>query len=122
MRPRALEVAISAKLSRTPQGDHGVYADSASVRPDDIRLAVTYPILWDLITWAKRGGASWFDLGGITLGHATDGDPLGGISDFKRFFTEDLIDVGEEWRFPLHSLRARLAAFVDRLRSPRATG
>lgn len=98
-------------------GDHAVYADSASVRPTDIRIAVAYPLLWDLIAWAKATGARWFDLGGVTLGGATDGDPLGGISDFKRFFSEDLITVGEEWQMAPHTLRAAAAQAVHRWRT-----
>jgi hypothetical protein len=93
-------------------GDHAVYSDSASTRQDDIRIAVTYPMLWDLITWARGTGAAWFDLGGVTTGDGAGDDPLAGISDFKRFFTTDLIEVGEEWQLAPLSLSARAAQWA----------
>lgn len=95
-------------------GDHATYAESASTRVSDMRIAVAYPMLWDLIRWANRTGASWFDLGGVTLGTATDGDAFGGISDFKRFFSQEVVELGGTWVLPAHTLRARLAQWVHR--------
>ncbi|MBD0320265.1 MAG: GNAT family N-acetyltransferase [Gemmatimonadetes bacterium] len=96
-------------------GDHGQYSDAASTRATDVRVSLAYPLLWDIILWAKRGGMSWFDLGGVTRGNLGDeADPLGGISDFKRFFTRELATVGEDWVLESSSIRARLARAVHR--------
>ena len=98
--------------------DHAQYADAASTRETGSRVALAYPLLWDLMTWARRAGATWFDLGGVTRGSRVEGepqtseggaDPLAGISDFKRFFTSTLADVGEEWVLEPDTFRARVA-------------
>lgn len=90
-------------------GDHAEYADSASTRVATVRAPLSYALAWDLICWARRNGATWFDFGGITRGHLGDGDPLGGISDFKRFFSNQIAPVGEEWVLEPHYLKAKLA-------------
>ena len=60
--------------------------------------------------WAKSQGVTWFDFGGITVGTQGDpDDPLGGISDFKRYFSRDVVEVGEERVFEPRRLRAGLA-------------
>ena len=98
-------------------GDHADYADSASAADVGVRVAIAYPLVWDLIRWSTELGASWFDLGGVTLGTEVDADdPLGGISDFKRFFSRDLAEVRQTWLMPPHTLRARLAQAAARMR------
>lgn len=87
-------------------GDHGEYSVGASTTDLDLRIPVGYPLLWDLVVWAKGWGASWFDLGGVTSGEGED--PLAGVSDFKRFFSTELRTVGGTWILPPRSLRARL--------------
>jgi hypothetical protein len=105
---------------------HGEYAhyDAAGAARTEGRLPVNYALLWDLVRWAKRGGARWLDLGGVTFGHLADGeDALGGISDFKRYFTRDVVEVGGEWLLEPRPLRAGLAralgAAVRRVRGLR---
>jgi lipid II:glycine glycyltransferase (peptidoglycan interpeptide bridge formation enzyme) len=68
--------------------------------------------MWDLIVWAKRAGATWFDFGGVTAGTAGSGDPLGGISDFKRLFSKERAEVAEDWVLEPRKLVARLARLV----------
>lgn len=93
--------------------DHAEYNDSAAIRDDQIKVPLAYALIWDLIIWAKNCGAAWFDMGGVTPGQLNDtSDPLGGISDFKRFFSKTLVPVGEEWEWEPHPARARLARFV----------
>jgi hypothetical protein len=95
-------------------GTHAQYSDGASARQLG-RLPLMYPLLWDLIRWARDNGAQWFDMGGVTAGSLGDGqDPLGGISDFKRRFSDDVIDVAEEWVFEPTSLIATLARGLNR--------
>lgn len=90
------------------------YVAGASSRPSDLgRVWVVHPLFWDLILWAKRGGATWFDLGGVTTGTTGSGDPVGGISDFKRLFSKHMADVADDWVLEPRWLPARLAAVVS---------
>jgi hypothetical protein len=96
-------------------GDHVYYSEAASTRnTGDQRFALAYGVMWDLILWAKRTGASWFDMGGITRGSHTDEDPLGGISDFKRYFSQNLVEIREQWVLDDHSWQASLASAIRR--------
>jgi hypothetical protein len=84
--------------------DHAVYSDGASTRGPEVSTALSYAIMWDLIRWAKARGCSWFDLGGITAGtHGDPNDLRGGISDFKRRFTDRVVEVGGEWEIVSNS-------------------
>lgn len=95
------------------QGRFVEYATAASTRETDLKMPLVYPLAWDLIVWAKRVGAGHFDFGGISPGsHADEEDRLGGISDFKRYFTTDRVRVGEEWILEPHPLKAALAHAV----------
>jgi hypothetical protein len=89
------------------------YWAGASTRPKDLRVHIVHPLFWDLILWAKRGGATWFDLGGVTAGTAASGDPVGGISDFKRLFSKETTDVAEDWVLHPRRWPARLASVVS---------
>lgn len=89
------------------------YAESGSIRTDDMKISSSYALLWDLILWAKRSGARWFDLGGVTTGNTASDDPLGGISDFKRRFSQHEVEVGEQWECYPHPRRAALAKAVS---------
>jgi hypothetical protein len=94
-------------------GDHAHYATAASTRRTDLRIPMAYPLAWDLMLWARRNGATTFDFGGITMGSSGGDDPLGGISDFKRRFTDRVVEVGEEWIFEPSPWRARAARWVS---------
>lgn len=97
-------------------GDRAEYSHGASTRQTEIRIPLVYPLLWELMTWSKSAGAVWFDMGGVTLGSGgSPDDPLGGISDFKRFFSRDMVEVAEEWRLDGRSLPARLARLAQRV-------
>lgn len=90
-------------------GDHVEYATAASTRMTSLKMPLAYGLAWDLVCWGKRVGAKWFDFGGVTRGSAESGDPRGGVSDFKRYFSREVIRVGEEWVLVPHPLRAALA-------------
>jgi hypothetical protein len=94
-------------------GDSASYFAGASARPADLRVAIGHPLLWDLILWAKRAGAAWFDLGGVTAGTAGSDDPVGAISDFKRLFSKKTADVAEDWVLEPRWLPARVAELVS---------
>lgn len=93
-------------------GSRATYEAGGSMRHPELgNLPVGYAALWNLIAWAHdHTSASWFDLGGITP--ASDADPRAGISRFKQYFSRDVIDVGEEWRFAPHPARAAIASAV----------
>jgi hypothetical protein len=94
-------------------GDHGHYDLGGSTRDTGGRIALAYPLLWDLIRWAKGAGCRWFDLGGVTPGAHGGDDPVGGISDFKRGFSKAVVEVGEEWAFEPRAIPAMLARAVS---------
>lgn len=94
-------------------GERAVYGTGASTRVPHMQLSLLYPVMWDLIVWAKREGATWFDLGGITPGTKESDDPRGGISDFKRGFSREAIAIGEEWVYEPSTIKARVAGLVS---------
>jgi len=95
-------------------GESVSYFAGASSRPSDLQgVGIVHPLFWDLIVWAKGTGATWFDLGGATAGTAGSGDPLGGISEFKRRFSTQTVDVAEDWVLEPHAVPARVAALVS---------
>jgi lipid II:glycine glycyltransferase (peptidoglycan interpeptide bridge formation enzyme) len=97
-------------------GDHVQYSTAATVRSPDIRMPMAYCLAWDLMQWAHTQGARFFDFGGITEGTQGGPDPLGGISDFKRYFKGTVADVGEEWILEPHPAAAAVNRIVHRLR------
>jgi len=94
-------------------GDVSEYCESGSVRVTDMRISTSYALLWDLITWARRSGSKVFDFGGVTVGSTGSDDPLGGISDFKRRFSQREVEVGEQWELTPRPFRARIAGTVS---------
>ena len=44
----------------------------------------------------------------------TSDDPVGGISDFKRNFGGEVVQVGEDWSFDAAPVRDRLAGSLSR--------
>ena len=94
-------------------GDHATYEIGASERQDDIKVPLLTPLLWDLMRWARRRGASWFDLGGVSAGGSDD--PLSGITEFKRRLSKHEIDIGADWIIEPHPVRATLARSISRL-------
>lgn len=95
-------------------GNVAEYSESGSTRPEDLQVSTSYVLLWDLVLWARRSGARWFDFGGITAGAIDSDDPLGGISEFKRKFAQQDIEVGEQWELEPRPRRARIARLVSR--------
>jgi lipid II:glycine glycyltransferase (peptidoglycan interpeptide bridge formation enzyme) len=95
------------------QGRYATYEAGASVRRPDLgNTPLSYAPLWDLITWARRDtGSTQFDLGGITSGGPND--PRHGISEFKRYFSDNIVQVAEEWTMEPAPLRASLARAIS---------
>lgn len=106
---RAALVAFSWARSH---GDHIEVCATASTRLPGSRVGLTYPLVWDLMCWGAGIGATWMDLGGVTVGGHGSADPLGGISDFKRSFSKTEVRVGDEWVLEPSRGRALLANLV----------
>lgn len=90
-------------------GTHVEYLTAASTRDATIRIPLAYALAWDLIRWAKSTDAKWFDFGGINTADDAANDPTAGIADFKRYFTRNVIRVGEVWSCEPLRIRAALA-------------
>jgi hypothetical protein len=107
-------------------GDHATYTAAASTRVVSHNFALGYAPAWELIRWAQQTGAHWFDFGGITEGSYGSGDRLGGISDFKRYFSGQVVTVGAEWVLEPNPVRARLGRAIShvaaRVRRASSTG
>src|SRR5262249_45901427 len=58
--------ALLAFARACAHGDHAHYDLAASTRETDLKIPLAYALCWDLIVWARQGGASWFDFGGVT--------------------------------------------------------
>lgn len=94
-------------------GDHVHYDTAASTRNTDLRMPLAYGLVWDLVCWAKQNGCTRFDFGGVTEGEHGGDDPLGGISDFKRYFSKTVVSVGSEWILEPYPIRARIAKIIS---------
>lgn len=94
------------------QGDCAAYDTGASTRYEGRSVGIAYPLVWDLMRWARAEGASWFDLGGVTDGSLGSDDRLGGISDFKRSFGGDVVPVGVDVELEPSAARAYVAGAV----------
>jgi hypothetical protein len=90
-------------------GDYCGYDAGAATRIPGVNVGFTPPLLWDLMCWSKARGARWFDMGGVSEGGLASADPVGGISDFKRYFSKDVAQVAEDWVLEPHPSSAALA-------------
>lgn len=105
------EALVAFSWARS-HGDHIEVCATASTRLPGSRVGLTYPLVWDLMCWGAAIGATWMDMGGVTVGGHGGADPLGGISDFKRSFSKTVVRVGDEWVFEPSRGRAWLANLV----------
>lgn len=93
-------------------GEYAEYRAAASSRDPGVRVPQTHVLAWELIRWAKRHGAAFFDLGGVTPSTHIGPDPFHGISAFKRFFSRTEVTLGDEWVLEPSALKAGLARVV----------
>lgn len=77
-------------------GDTVEYRRAASTRRSGLHAPLLYAPTWQLMRWGKEVGARWFDFGGITSGSHSSGEATGGISDFKRYFSNETTEIGSE--------------------------
>jgi len=92
-------------------GTNGEYRAGGTAHSPSLKVSISHRLLRDLILWSKRNGALWFDMGGVTVGEP-DWHPLHGVSVFKRHFTNNLEDVGEEWSMEPRPMRAALVRWI----------
>lgn len=93
-------------------GDHVTYSHAACLPAAVSNAPITHAPTWDLMRWARRNGATWFDFGGISMPDGDTRDPLRGVSDFKKTFSSDIVRVGDTWILEPRPVRARLAAAI----------
>ena len=115
------EEALLAFAWGGANGDHAVYRAAASTRKTDLKIPLTYGLMWDLIVWAKEGSARCFDLGGIVSASARPDEAVDRIGRFKRRFAPLVAQVGLEFQlepYPriklISSVAGRLAHFVSK--------
>lgn len=94
-------------------GHHVEHHSMGTSRPDGMKVPVGHMLVWDLVCWAKTTGAEWFDMGGITLGNPGE-EALAGISNFKRLFSDNVVEVGSEWILEPRAIRAHIADAISR--------
>lgn len=102
--------ALLGALWGARHGDHVTYEVGVSTREVGKTVPIAHALMWSLIRWARGEGASWFDLGGVSLELES---PLKGISDFKRGFAQEVVQVREEWRLRLRPGRDRALELVS---------
>jgi hypothetical protein len=108
--------ALVAFVRACHHGNHAQYSEGASTRLVQRSVPLMHAPLIELMLWARTHGAQWFDMGGVTLGHQSDADDLlGGISDFKRAFSEHVVDVADEWVFEPTTTVATLVRGANRV-------
>jgi hypothetical protein len=71
------------------------YSIAASTRSPDLKVPLHYAPTWQLIRWARDGGAAWFDFGGLADNNPAHQETAG-IARFKRYFSENVVQVGSE--------------------------
>jgi lipid II:glycine glycyltransferase (peptidoglycan interpeptide bridge formation enzyme) len=94
-------------------GDVAEFAHAGSARDPGFRIPLLYAPTWELMLWAKSKGVRFWDFGGIVPVASDSGHPLTGINDFKRYFSQQVVEVGEEWVLqakPLVSTLRRIKA------------
>ena len=109
LRDQANGPRLVAFAEAVRHGTFAVYNAGGSTRHHIRRIPLMYPLVWALIQWARATGAAWLDFGGVTNGSsASEDDPVGGVSEFKRRFGGEEVVVGEDWHLEVAPLRQRL--------------
>jgi len=90
------ESALVGYVLGVRHGDTIEYRRAGSTRLGDLRAPLLYAPTWELMRWGKNNGARWFDFGGVADGSHSSGEATGGISDFKRYFSNKTTEIGAE--------------------------
>lgn len=97
-------------------GDVAEYSHAGSTRDPTVRVPILYAPTWELMRWARARGARWWDFGGVPALSAPEDDARESIAKFKRYFSTDERDVGEEWVLEPRKAALAAAAAVSRTR------
>jgi peptidoglycan pentaglycine glycine transferase (the first glycine) len=97
-----------ASLMVFGRGEGSWYFYGASTGAHRDRMP-TYLLQWEAMRWARRRGASWYDLWGVPdapldqleAGFASRSDGLWGVYRFKRGFGGRLVRTPGAWELPL---------------------
>jgi hypothetical protein len=92
-----------------------LYAASARLEGELSTVPLMHAVMWDCLRWARDLGAPWFDFGGVVASDAPARAALRSISDFKRLFSEQEVEVGEDWVFEPNPRLARMASAASAL-------
>jgi hypothetical protein len=91
-----------------------MYAVAGTERSPEVgRTPLSYGLLWELLEWGRQRGLAWFDFGGVTA-EADEGNPLAGISAFKRKFGGMDMAIAAEYRMITDPLQHRLLDLAAR--------
>jgi hypothetical protein len=93
---RQTDDALVGYVFGVRHGDTVEYRRAASTRLRDLRAPLLYMPTWRLFQWGQSHGARCFDFGGIGDGSHATGEATGGVSDYKRYFRDESIDIGAE--------------------------
>ena len=88
--------ALVAYILGRRHGDIVEYTTAASTRSPELKVPLLYAPTWEMMQWARNGGSTCFDFGGVSEGSLGSGDPRGGITDFKRYFSDNVVEIGTE--------------------------
>jgi len=81
-------------------GPYAEFSSAGSIESDLLKsVPFNYFLVWELIQWAKLSGSKRIDMGGVS--DEGPGDPLAGISYFKRRFPTKEAEIGREMEAPL---------------------
>lgn len=92
-------------------GDVAEYAHAGATRATG-NVPLLYAPTWHLMQWARMRGAHFWDFGGVV---ESEGSALEGIRDFKRMYSRQIIQVGDEW---VLDVRPRVSRFLLRFHRP----
>lgn len=96
-------------------GSVAEYAHAGSTRDPDLRVPLLYAPTWELMRWAKHSGARWWDFGGVPRGSSLAGGAVEGITDFKQYFSKNVVPVGREWALAPRPYLSKISLVLDGL-------
>lgn len=79
------------------------------------RFPFNHILMWELAVRSKSSGSELLDMGGIT--HGSEGDPLMGITNFKRLFPGFELSIGREMEMKLRPTFLYFYSLVRKLKS-----
>ena len=111
---RSVDTALVGFAHAFSTGTSVVYASAGTERAADIgSTPLSYGVVWRLLEWTAGIGCDLFDFGGVTP-LEEQGNPLAGISEFKRKFRGAEAHVASDYSIPLKRASAALLHALER--------